>query len=532
MMSECNPQTEIRRDGTLKGLLLAATLAAHPTLATWSASGTVASTSGTALSGVAVSVQDTATISTTTSSTGAFSIGTSTSVLAREANDFPVEFAAGDLILRDWSAGPVRIDLVDGSGRELWSVSAVAVSGDVHLRGPANLHPGAAFLRVRGSGIELVQAVTTGPEGLRSAPHVPVASRALATYPVLVFRKTGYHDTTYAMTASTASGIAVKMRDTTTTVCQLPTTLKWQSSGILVSPKTDSKHTTVYAVKDPTIQRYNGNWLVYATVALPNGTGGATWSFEFTKFSDFTTASASTPTYMDQISGFSGYKCAPELFYMSTQNKWYILSQPGPWYSTTTTPDVPTSWSAPQTLYNMPSGQANIDFFPICDSKNCFLFFTGDNGKLYHTSTSLANFPTGWISTVTTDLSYGTNVLFEGSSHYKLKGLNKYLTLIEGMGSRGRTYSAWLADTLAGPWTEWKVGDSNPFASALNVTYASGVADWTNDVSHGEMIRDNPDQTQTVDPCAFQLFYQGTDPSVSVSDYGLIPYRLGLLTAQ
>jgi hypothetical protein len=234
---------------------------------------------------------------------------------------------------------------------------------------------------------------------------------------------------------------------------------------------------------------------------------------------------------MDQTANFGGYKCAPHVFYYTPQSKWYMVfqSQP-PTYSTTTNIEDPTSWTAPQQFYaSTPAGMPGlpIDYQIICDDNNCYLFFTGDNGNLYRASTTRAAFPGGMTAPVVV-ISQSTNDLFEASQIYKVKGMNKYIASIEAIGSGGRYFKLWQADTLNGSWTSVAGSESQPFAGANNVSYPNG--DWTNDVSHGELVRSGKDERMEVDLCSgnMQFLYQGRDPNINV-EYSQLPYRLGLL---
>ncbi|MEU1514985.1 non-reducing end alpha-L-arabinofuranosidase family hydrolase [Streptomyces sp. NPDC005811] len=311
----------------------------------------------------------------------------------------------------------------------------------------------------------------------------------------------------------------------------LPGRYSWSSSGTLIAPKPDSTH-DIAGIKDPTVVQYNGKYHVFASVASRSG-----YSLVYLNFSDWSQAGSATHHYLDRTAVGIGYRAAPQVFYFAPQRLWYLVYQTGN-ASYSTNPDIsnPNGWSAPRNFYpSMPDvirqniGNGNwVDMWVICDSADCYLFSSDDNGHLYRSRTGVNQFPNGFTNTVIAAQDANRNALFEASNVYKVQGGNQYLLLVEAIGTDGRRYfRSWTSGSIAGSWTPLAASEGNPFARANNVSFPSGA--WSRDISHGEMIRAGYDQTLTIPACRFQYLYQGLNPNAG-GEYNLLPWRLGLLT--
>ena len=303
----------------------------------------------------------------------------------------------------------------------------------------------------------------------------------------------------------------------------------WEYSAPLIAPE-KREHDPSRAQKDPTVVFHDGRWHVFMSAGL---TGR--WAIEYCSFERWEDANRSRRTIL-KISDSKHYG-APQVFYFSPHKKWYLIYQMGVpgakamWvaYSTTTTIADPDSWTWAAPILdggeNDPRQEGGLDYWIICDADRAYLFLTSLNGKMWRLWTNLDDFPKGFGHC---ELALEAKI-FEAGHTYKLKGMDKYLTIVEENGQR--YYKAYLADRLDGPWKPAADTADKPFAGWSNIRPARGVEPWTDNVSHGELIRDGYDQTLTVDPAKLKLLFQGMwDKDKAGISYGQFQWRLGMLS--
>lgn len=285
---------------------------------------------------------------------------------------------------------------------------------------------------------------------------------------------------------------------------------------------------TRYSVKDPSVVFDGERWQVFCTVRGKE----RSHRIEHIAFPDWEHTAQATRQMLTMHDGFF---CTPQVFYFSPHRRWYLICQAsspewqpeyGAAFATTDDISDPGSWSPLQPLAARRVGDnAGLDFWVICDEAKAHLFFTTLDGHMWREQTTLSDFPHGWSEPAVAM----EGDVFEASHTYRLRGLDRYLTLIEAQGGHGwRYYKAYLADHLDGEW--WPLAASHNHAFASMVNTQAPAQRWTDCISHGELLRLGSDERLEVDPANLRFVFQGVlDRDREGKPYGEIPWQLGLL---
>ncbi len=243
---------------------------------------------------------------------------------------------------------------------------------------------------------------------------------------------------------------------------------------------------------------------------------------------------------MDQTPGFEGYTAAPQIFFFTPQNKWYLVFQSGPpLYSTADDLADPTGWTRPAPFFSTTpaiiteNGGGWLDYWVICDAASCFLFFSDNHGRWYKSKTSIEEFPNGFDEPVVVLQDANAGRVFEASNVYKINGTNQYLALIEAFDRLRRTVATSAPGSRrasTGLGCPGKRAAPLPVRGTCQRDVRRNGLD-QEDISHGDMVRAGYDETLAVDPCNLRYVFQGADPEAETGgDYNKIPWRIGLLS--
>jgi len=185
----------------------------------WSASGVVRSATGAPLAGVVVSVKDSASVPTvTTGATGSFTIssGAATGIdMDAVRNSIAIRKEGNYLLIRSPGQESTDLTLIDLSGAVLWRAHVALNAGEARVSMPVRTT--AAILRMhRGDDVLSWSMMLQRDDGWvasSSSSQPALSARSAAAFPTLLFKKSGYQDTSYAMTSNAATGLQIVLRD-------------------------------------------------------------------------------------------------------------------------------------------------------------------------------------------------------------------------------------------------------------------------------------------------------------------------------
>ena len=263
------------------------------------------------------------------------------------------------------------------------------------------------------------------------------------------------------------------------------------------------------AVKDPSIVYSGGLYHLFYT-----GRSSSAWTLAYAKASSISGLKTAARTRLTRI-GTGGGLAAPQIFWFPVKGRWFLIYQNGRTASFSTNTDVanPAGWTPVRSM----GFSDGIDFWCISDGSYVYCFYSASDGSrtIKRRRTTIANFPYNWEAPTVC-----ATETFEAQHVYKNKADGKYYMMVEDI---ARHQELWTASSLGGTWTkvseQWAAGNDLVFNAER----------WTDQVSHGEIIRSGTNERleiDNIDRC--QVLIQGV-LNGSYGDYANIPYDLGLM---
>lgn len=284
----------------------------------------------------------------------------------------------------------------------------------------------------------------------------------------------------------------------------------WLAGPVLLAPGAPGTFDET-AVKDPSIVFHNNAWHLFYTA---RGRGQYTLGYV-------------TAPALGQLKNAArrqimpAYAAAPQVFYFRPHKWWYLIFQTTaanyqPVFSTNTDIANSAAWTAPQPLIGKRDTAKWIDFWILCDSRQAYLYFTRNHRDLYMATTPLKNFPRGWD-----EPRRVFSPLHESAHVYSTTGRTpRYLLFFETQNDDRRAYGLAESTTPAGPFREI----DRAFAATIHQPA------WTNEISHGELLRQSNDERLLLDPANLRFLIQGLPAGAHTGPYVDLPWSLGLIT--
>lgn len=275
------------------------------------------------------------------------------------------------------------------------------------------------------------------------------------------------------------------------------------------------------AVKDPTIVFFESKWHLFYTARGQNR-----YHIGYVSAPTLETLNQAPRTLLKQLYGKTDrYAGAPQVFFFEPQNTWYLIYQTRdsnyqPVYSTTKTIAKPESWTPPKTLVKKGEKAKWIDFWIICDETAAYFFYTRNHRDVFVQTTSLKGFPHGFRNPQKV-----FSGIHEAVHIYKVKDKSEYHLIYELNINNERQFGLAVASKLNGYWKK----STDRYAVGDQLKYPPNATVWTEEVSHGELIRTGCNQLLEYNPQNTRFLIQGLRKINHHGPYTQLPWKLGII---